>query len=281
MFDERSARSVGQHLATTLFALNTRFLRGRENVWTRGRENVRKRGSTTLSKIFTYKPLRSRENPRPAPRSRSSLSRRMFSSDEAKSGGPSLVVLRHFPCTTTTPTLPNALVRPVRCWDGTPPQSEFEVHASNVGAQLEIELSSTREVARCLYNVLGDCNAETIRSETGASPVRTGKINLSAKAPPARAKSPFPFLTTLSSSFCWQFRLLSFSDIIYTRLPPRLLLFLNLNRCCTDGLRNWSRSPSSDILSSRAIFRSHQATFSWIRKFRSLVKTHACQPLRI
>lgn len=44
---------------------------------------------------------------------------------------------------------------------------EFEVHASNVGAQLEIELSSTREVVRCLYNVLGDCNAETIRSEAG------------------------------------------------------------------------------------------------------------------
>jgi len=44
---------------------------------------------------------------------------------------------------------------------------EFEVHASNVGAQLEIELSSTREVVRCLYNVPSDCNAETIRSRAG------------------------------------------------------------------------------------------------------------------
>ncbi|KYN12082.1 Beta-1-syntrophin [Trachymyrmex cornetzi] len=41
---------------------------------------------------------------------------------------------------------------------------EFEVHASNVGAQLEIELSSTREVVWCLYNVPSDCNAETIRN---------------------------------------------------------------------------------------------------------------------
>lgn len=39
---------------------------------------------------------------------------------------------------------------------------------ANVGAQLEIELSSARGVASCLYNVLGDCNVETIRSEAGS-----------------------------------------------------------------------------------------------------------------
>lgn len=52
---------------------------------------------------------------------------------------------------------------------------------ASVGAQLEIELSSTREVAPCLYNVPGDCNAETIRSEAG-SLVRVREIKPSAKA---------------------------------------------------------------------------------------------------